>query len=343
MTPEELILTALIFIAATLYSSVGHAGASGYLAAMALFGLAPETMRPTALALNVLVASLATYRYTRAGQNDLKLLIPFVVASIPAAFVGGMIHIPPAFYKPLIGIILLLSAFQLLRTAKTSKQKDRKVQRPPLAASLATGAGLGLLAGLSGTGGGIFLSPLLLFMGWAPTRNVSGVAASFILVNSISGLAWEYIFASGFAISTSGVGRRSAAWWTCRHTAWHTHSYHPRHPHHAGAGIGDSGWEDASGIKSPARRRGLKLIQKTLSADLRRMSPPSFLPTAHNRLVAYHHVIQRMLVKCVNKNLACICQKMLQLTGADDRACVGCTVEAFHQIHVRLQCENKIA
>jgi len=188
MTPEELILTALIFIAATLYSSVGHAGASGYLAAMALFGLAPETMRPTALALNVLVATLATYRYTRAGQNDMKLLIPFVVASIPAAFIGGMIHIPPAFYKPLIGIILLLSAFQLLRTAKTSKQKDRKVQRPPLAASLATGAGLGLLAGLSGTGGGIFLSPLLLFMGWAPTRNVSGVAASFILVNSISGL-----------------------------------------------------------------------------------------------------------------------------------------------------------
>ena len=188
MTPEELILTALIFIAATLYSSVGHAGASGYLAAMALFGLAPETMRPTALALNVLVASLATYRYTRAGQNDVKLLIPFVVASIPAAFIGGMIHIPPAFYKPLIGIILLLSAFQLLRTANTSKQKDRKVQRPPLAASLATGAGLGLLAGLSGTGGGIFLSPLLLFMGWAPTRNVSGIAASFILVNSISGL-----------------------------------------------------------------------------------------------------------------------------------------------------------
>ncbi len=188
MTPEELILTALIFIAATLYSSVGHAGASGYLAAMALFGLAPETMRPTALALNVLVASLATYRYTRAGQNDIKLLIPFVVASIPAAFIGGMIHVPAAFYKPLIGIILLLSAFQLLRTANTSKQKDRKVQRPPLAASLATGAGLGLLAGLSGTGGGIVLSPLLLFMGWAPTRNVSGIAASFILVNSISGL-----------------------------------------------------------------------------------------------------------------------------------------------------------
>lgn len=188
MTTEELALTALIFIAATLYSSVGHAGASGYLAAMALFGIAPETMRPTALALNVLVASLATYRYTRVGQNDIKLLIPFVVASIPAAFVGGMIHVPATFYKPLIGIVLLLSAFQLLRTAKKSKQQDRQVYRPPLAAALATGTGLGLLAGLSGTGGGIFLSPLLLFMGWAPTRQVSGIAASFILVNSISGL-----------------------------------------------------------------------------------------------------------------------------------------------------------
>ena len=188
MPIDEPALTVLIFIAATLYSSVGHAGASGYLAAMALFGIAPETMRPAALALNVLVASLATFRFTRAGQNDLKLLLPFVIASIPAAFIGGMIHIPPAFYKPLIGIILLLSAFQLLRTARTSKQKDRKMQRPPLAASLATGAGLGLLAGLSGTGGGIFLSPLLLFMGWAPTRNVSGIAARFIVVNSIAGL-----------------------------------------------------------------------------------------------------------------------------------------------------------
>lgn len=188
MSIDELTLTALIFLAAALYSSVGHAGASGYLAATALFGLAPETIRPTALALNVLVASLATYRYAHAGQNDVKLLIPFAVTSVPAAFIGGMIHVPGAFYKPLIGIILLFSAFHLLRTAKKSKQKDRAVKRPPLLAALATGTGLGLLAGLSGTGGGIFLSPLLLFMGWAPTRNVSGIAASFILANSISGL-----------------------------------------------------------------------------------------------------------------------------------------------------------
>lgn len=188
MIPEEFALTALIFIAATLYSSVGHAGASGYLAAMALLGLAPEAMRSAALALNVLVASLATYRYTRAGQNDIKLLIPFVGTSIPAAFIGGMINVPGAFYKPLIGIVLVFSAAHLLWTVRKSKQKDHAVQPPPLPAALATGTGLGLLAGLSGTGGGIFLSPLLLFMGWAPTRHVSGIAASFILVNSISGL-----------------------------------------------------------------------------------------------------------------------------------------------------------
>ena len=188
MTPEELILTALIFVAATLYSSVGHAGASGYLAAMALFGLTPEVMRPSALVLNVLVASLATYRYTRAGQNDVRLLVPFALASIPAAFIGGMIHVPSIYYKPLIGIVLLFSALRFLTTAKKAKQQDRLVKRPPLAASIGTGIALGLLAGLSGTGGGIFLSPLLLFMGWAPTRQVSGIAASFILVNSISGL-----------------------------------------------------------------------------------------------------------------------------------------------------------
>lgn len=186
---EELLLTALMFAAALLYSSVGHAGASGYLAAMALFGLAPEVMRPTALALNILVASLATYRYTRAGQNDLKLLIPFVIASIPAAFAGGLIHVPHGIYKPLIGIVLLFSAFHLTRTARKAPISDKATARPGMAVALATGAGLGLLAGLSGTGGGIFLSPLLLMMHWAPTRSVSGIASTFILLNSMSGLA----------------------------------------------------------------------------------------------------------------------------------------------------------
>lgn len=188
MTFEELTLAALIFIAATLYSSVGHAGASGYLAAMALVGLSPEVMRPSALVLNILVASLATYRYSRAGQNDVRLLLPFAIASIPAAFVGGMIHVPGLYYKPLVGAVLLFSAYRFLSTAKKAPEHDRASHQPPIALALGTGVGLGLLAGLSGTGGGIFLSPLLLFMRWAPTRQVSGIAASFILVNSVAGL-----------------------------------------------------------------------------------------------------------------------------------------------------------
>lgn len=189
MSEADLLLAGLILIAAALYSSVGHAGASGYLAAMSLFGLAPEVMRPAALALNITVASLAVYRYTRAGQNDWRLLIPFAVTSIPAAFVGGLIDIPPALYRPLVGMVLLFSAFHFARTAHRAAALDDLARRPPLPAALGLGAALGLLAGLTGTGGGIFLSPLLLFMRWAATRSASGVAAAFILVNSIAGLA----------------------------------------------------------------------------------------------------------------------------------------------------------
>jgi len=189
MTAEDFLLGLLIFAASILYSSVGHAGASGYLAAMALFGLAPEAMRPTALGLNIIVASIAVYRYSRAGQNDLKLLLPFVAASIPAAFIGGSIDIPPAYYRPLVGIVLIFSAAQMARTAQQAAAVDATAHRPPLPASIAAGGALGLLAGLTGTGGGIFLSPLLLFMRWAPTRHASGIAATFILLNSVSGLA----------------------------------------------------------------------------------------------------------------------------------------------------------
>lgn len=188
MSGEDWLLSLLILIAAILYSSVGHAGASGYLAAMALFGLAPEVMRPTALALNVLVATLATVRYTRAGQNDWSLLLPFAIASVPAAFFGGLIKVPPELYRPLIGAVLIYSAFHFVRTASRAGTADETAKRPPIFAALMSGGVLGLLSGLTGTGGGIFLSPLLLLMGWASTRSASGVAASFILVNSIAGL-----------------------------------------------------------------------------------------------------------------------------------------------------------
>ena len=184
-------LAALILLAAALYSSVGHAGASGYLAAMAVVGLAPETMRPTALALNILVATIATARYARAGLFDWRTLWPFALASVPAAFLGGTLHLPTNLYRPLVGAILLLAALELARSVRRSvaREADAPHHDVPVVPALCIGTGIGLLSGLTGTGGGIFLSPVLLFLGWAQTRKTSGVSAAFILLNSVAALA----------------------------------------------------------------------------------------------------------------------------------------------------------
>src|SRR4051794_30448838 len=115
ITSDTLTLAGLFFLAAALYSSVGHAGASGYLPAMAFVGMAPDGMRVTALALNVLVATIGTVSYMRAGYFDWRTFYPFAVLSIPAAFVGGVIHLPPAVYKPVVGVILLIAVAELGR------------------------------------------------------------------------------------------------------------------------------------------------------------------------------------------------------------------------------------
>lgn len=181
------VLTLLIFFAAILYSSVGHAGASGYLAAMALFGLAPAVMRPTALLLNILVATIATYKFHRAGHFVWRLFWPFALASAPFAYLGGKTKLPDVYYKYLVGAVLLYSAYRFIRNPHIG---DEEIQKSPtLWPMLIFGAMLGLLSGLTGVGGGIFLSPMLLFLGWAKTRQVSAVSAAFILVNSISGFA----------------------------------------------------------------------------------------------------------------------------------------------------------
>ncbi len=181
-------LCLLIFGAALLYSSVGHAGASGYLAAMALCGVAPAVMKPSALVLNVLVAAIATVQFYRAGRFSFPLFWPFAVASVPLAFVGGALTLPGIFYRPAVGLVLLFAAYRLLCVPREADEKP-ETKAVPLYSALASGAGIGLLSGLTGTGGGIFLSPLLLFMGWAETRESAGVSAAFILVNSIAGLA----------------------------------------------------------------------------------------------------------------------------------------------------------
>jgi uncharacterized protein len=182
-----LVLACAMLLASFVYASVGHGGASAYIAAMALAGLAPAEMRPIALTLNVLVSSLATYKFWRAGHFRWPLFWPFAAVSIPFAYLGGAINLPGGVYKVVVGAVLAYAAWPLWRSGKGGEEM-RPVRVPPVSLALAIGAALGLLAGLTGVGGGIFLSPLLLILGWAGTKQTSAVAAPFILVNSIAGL-----------------------------------------------------------------------------------------------------------------------------------------------------------
>jgi uncharacterized membrane protein YfcA len=183
-----LLLASAVLTAAFLYSAVGHGGASAYIAAMALMGIAPAEMRPVALQLNVLVSALATWKFCKAGHFRWGLFWPFALTSIPAAYLGGAITLPGTAYKVLVGLVLLYAGWQLWWSARKGEElRATRALRVPLA--MVIGAALGVLSGLTGVGGGIFLSPLLLLMGWAGTKQTSATSAPFILVNSLAGLA----------------------------------------------------------------------------------------------------------------------------------------------------------
>ncbi|HEV8590698.1 MAG TPA: sulfite exporter TauE/SafE family protein [Pyrinomonadaceae bacterium] len=188
MEPTTILIILAIFIVAILYSSVGHGGASGYLAVMALLAVAPEITRPTALVLNLFVASIAAYQFYRLGYFSWSTFWPFAVTSIPFAFIGGMIHLPTQIYKLVLGFVLLFAAFRLA----WSFTHDGESRLPKVWIALLIGAAIGLLSGLVGVGGGIFLTPVLLLMNWSETKTAAGVSALFILVNSIAGLAGNY-------------------------------------------------------------------------------------------------------------------------------------------------------
>lgn len=182
-------LVPLFFLAALAYSAVGHGGASTYLAIFALFGFARADIVPTVLVLNLLVSGLAFINYQRAGHFELRLLVPFIVASIPAAYLGGATQLSPAAFSLLLGVALLAAALRFLLLPRPAA-----AAMPTLTTARLYGIGipvgllLGFMAGLLGIGGGIFLSPLLLVLGWAGAKRTAAVSAAFIFLNSGAGL-----------------------------------------------------------------------------------------------------------------------------------------------------------
>ncbi|HEX8902309.1 sulfite exporter TauE/SafE family protein [Vitreimonas sp.] len=182
-----LYLALAIASAAALYSSVGHGGASAYIALMALAGLAPDDVRPAALVLNIVVAGLGAFRFIRAGRFDWRVFWPFAIAAIPTAFLAGRIDMPEHIYRPLLAFALAAAALRYLVWPQIDAIKPSAPPSPRVA--LPAGAALGALAGLTGIGGGVYLSPLLVFAGWADPQRATGIAACFIVVNSLAGLA----------------------------------------------------------------------------------------------------------------------------------------------------------
>ncbi len=197
---ELSILVALVFAAAVLYSSGGHGGASAYLAAMALVGVAPAVMKPTALLMNIVVATVGTIRFTRAKAVPWPILRWLCLGSIPAAFLGGSLELPAQLYRPLLGVFLLFAAARLWFPQGSSQLR-------PLPAApwfVAIGAALGFVSGLTGIGGGIFLTPLLILSAWEEPRRTGGAAAVFILVNSVLGF-FGHLSAAALVPAYAGV------------------------------------------------------------------------------------------------------------------------------------------
>lgn len=192
VTSDTILLAVLFFMVAALYASVGQAGASGYLAAMGLFGMAPVAMKTTALALNLMVAAIGTIQFRRMGLLSLRTFYPFAVLGFPFSLLGGAIQLPTNIYYPVVGVILLLSSIQMFRSARRTVPLQSGTQEPPFLPALAVGAVIGFVSGTTGTGGGIFLAPIILSMNWVDLRRTAAVTAAYNLLNSAAALAGAY-------------------------------------------------------------------------------------------------------------------------------------------------------
>src|SRR5688572_30385804 len=178
----------LLFVVAFLYASVGHGGASGYLALMALFSITPEVMKPTALLLNLFVSLVSFSQFYRGNHFKLKIFLPFALASVPMSFIGGLMVVEGDIYKKILGVLLIIPIIRFF-FFKNIAVEDLK--KPNLVLSVIIGAVIGLLSGMIGIGGGIILSPLLLLLKWTDQKRTAAISAAFIFVNSLAGLAGQ--------------------------------------------------------------------------------------------------------------------------------------------------------
>jgi uncharacterized membrane protein YfcA len=210
------LLSVLFFIAAVLYSSVGQAGGTAYLAVMAFMSVSTAVMKPTALVLNILVATVATLRYARADRFSWRSWWPFAAGSIPLAFVGGWWQLSAPTFRLIAGTALIITA---VRFAWRTNSTPNEVRPPPVLAGIGSGAAIGLLAGLTGTGGGVFLTPLSWSAAGPTSATWPGVSAAFIMVNSIAGLAGNVVNVGSFPHS-SGLGPPSSAPAPCSEPNW---------------------------------------------------------------------------------------------------------------------------
>ena len=205
----------LLFFVAFAYASVGHGGASGYLALMALFSVTPEVMKPTALMLNLFVSLTSFIQFYRGKHFHWKIFLPFAIASIPMAFVGGKIHIDGTIYKHVLGVLLLIPIVRFLFFSNIQVTDTKKANIP---LSLVIGACIGFLSGLKGIGGGIILSPILLLLRWTDQKQTAAISALFIFVNSLSGLAGQLTKGITFSadmysyVAVAFVGGLCGAW-----------------------------------------------------------------------------------------------------------------------------------
>lgn len=200
-SPILIILSLFIFFIAFLYSSVGHGGASGYLAVLSFLPLLPAEMATTALILNILVAGIALISYFRAGHFSMALTLPFIIGSVPAAFLGGMLPIHAPLYFLILAMVLLYAAFRIAFLFAAPEEKGRELVSLPWGTVLPIGGGIGLISGMIGIGGGIFLSPLILMKQWAGAKSTSATSACFIVANALAGLGGR-IAQGNFQIGT---------------------------------------------------------------------------------------------------------------------------------------------